>query len=51
MKDWLTTAAFDISIFEHGSEAFGSKLQFFMFLLSLNSQKKLGYKEDNSNDL
>ena len=41
-------APFNISIFKHGSEAFGSKLQIFKFLLSLYSQKRLRYKENNT---
>ena len=39
---------FDISIFLHESEAIGSKLQIFTFLLSHNSQKRLGKKENNT---
>ena len=39
-----------ISIFKHGSEAFGSKLQIFQvsFVLLCNSQKRLRYKENNT---
>ena len=40
----LCLATFHVTIFWLGSEAFGSKIYFFKFLLPLNSQKRLEYK-------